>query len=93
MQMLYKPGSEIKVNNLWPCDTVVAYDDDEKKDLLAEGWFETAMEACVPKAEREKALSDIVKKSKRNAEANARELAAQNLDPTASRLINDQIPR
>jgi hypothetical protein len=91
MQMLYKPGTEVKINNLWLCDVIVPADEDDMQALLSDGWHTSAFEACVPKADRAKAEADIVKKSARLAEANARELASRNLDPTASRLINEDI--
>ena len=82
--MLYKAGGEAKINNLWPCDTIVAHDDEEQAELLAQGWHLSPLDACVPEKERAKVLADIVKKSERLAAANAREMAFQGLDPTGS---------
>lgn len=87
-QMLYRKGSEIKVNNLWDCDTIVADNETEVAELLKEGWHKTALEACVPEKDREAVLAAIVKKSARLAEANAAAFAAQGIDPTGSHLLN-----
>ena len=40
--MFYRAGTEVKVNNLWPCDLMS--DDDDDADP-PEGWYRTALEA------------------------------------------------
>jgi hypothetical protein len=43
--MLYKKGGDFKINNLWPCETIVAEDDAEIAALKEEGWHSTPIEA------------------------------------------------
>jgi hypothetical protein len=42
--MFYRAGTEVKVNNLWPCDLMADDDDDAEPP---EGWFRTALEAHI----------------------------------------------
>lgn len=87
--MLYTAGSEIKANNLWPVDTIVAHNDEEKADLLAQGWHLTPLDACVAEKDRAKVVADIVKKSERLAEQQTRDMKFQGLDPTGSFRLDD----